>query len=103
MREECQKTGNKSEPCDNLNNGRAIQVRYNDLIHRLRHALEGLLSGDRSTTIAKMTMLYGCGVSGAGSKKQGGCIRYGPADTALFVMSSTARRCYLQLRESVSA
>jgi hypothetical protein len=39
MREECQQTGNKSEPSEDLNDGRPIQVRYNDLIHRRRHAL----------------------------------------------------------------
>jgi hypothetical protein len=59
MCEERQKARNKSEPSDDLNDGRPIQVRQNDLIHRLRHALEGPLSGDRSTATARVNMLYG--------------------------------------------
>jgi hypothetical protein len=59
MRQERQKTGNKSEPSDDLNNGRPIQVQQNDLIHRLRHTLRGPLSGGRSTAIAQVNMLYG--------------------------------------------
>jgi len=43
-----------------------------------------------------------CGVSGAGSKKQGERIRYGPASAVLFVMSSTAELCHMQLRKSIA-
>jgi len=42
-----------------------------------------------------------CGVSGAGSKKQGERIRYGPASAVLLVMSSTTELCHMQLRKSI--
>jgi len=58
MRQERQETSYESEPSDDLNDGRPIQVRQDDLIHSLRHTLERLLSRGRSTTTARTDMLY---------------------------------------------